>query len=122
METLNELNVTEVDVADFDGKYSPAWTNFFTLSTLVIIIFGICVQKSLFKLLQRRRGRGINRIIIAQQVTNRENLKLANNLIKVHPLISGRVIIVLRLSAGQLTTNVRLSDERNCRHLGLPSV
>ncbi len=73
MDILQSANITQVHVERFDGKFSNFWTIFFTVSSIGIIFFGICIERSLFKMLKRRHGRGINRIIVAQQVNKPED-------------------------------------------------
>ena len=73
------LNITEPTVTDFNPLLSPGWSGFFTTALVLYILFSSLIQRSIFKLLKRRPDRGINQIIMSQQVLNKAFLVKGKN-------------------------------------------
>ncbi len=66
-------------------KYAPIletpWTIGLLVAKLFLLVFGLLVQRSIFKLVSRKSGRGINRMIISQQVKQNSLYKYIINII-----------------------------------------
>ena len=62
------LKLSIVETHFLDPRLSHPWTTVFTVLILATIAMGLQVQKSIFKMVKRRKGRGINGFIFAQQV------------------------------------------------------
>ncbi len=69
-----DKNLTNSDLAKYDPRLNNFWNTVLTTASLVTVVFGVLIQRSLYKLLQRKRGRGINRIIVIHQVMNYRNI------------------------------------------------